>query len=79
MINKGVSDEEILETCGNVFRLGWSHIKMYFMIGLPTETEEDLYGIIDIAKRVKALTKPGKRSPLVFQPMYQNPNSLSMG
>ena len=55
VINKGVSDEQILETSRNVFRLGWTGIKLYFMIGLPTETDEDLYGIIDIAKRIKAL------------------------
>lgn len=55
VINKGVTDEEILETCNNVFTLGWSGIKLYFMLGLPTETDEDLYGIIDIARRIKAL------------------------
>ena len=35
VINKGVTDEEILETCSNVFRLGWNHVKLYFMLGLP--------------------------------------------
>ncbi|RME61716.1 MAG: TIGR03960 family B12-binding radical SAM protein, partial [Candidatus Dadabacteria bacterium] len=55
VINKGVTDEEIIETCKNVFSLGWQSIKLYFMIGLPTETEEDIWGIVDIAKRVKAL------------------------
>jgi radical SAM family uncharacterized protein/radical SAM-linked protein len=55
VINKGVTDEEIIETCSNVFKMGWDHIKMYFMLGLPTETDEDIYGIIDIAKRVKAI------------------------
>lgn len=55
VINKGVTDEEIIETCSNVFKMGWDHIKMYFMLGLPTETDDDIYGIIDIAKRVKAI------------------------
>jgi len=55
VINKGVSDEQILETCSNVFKMGWTGIKLYFMIGLPTETDEDLRGIIDIATRIKAL------------------------
>jgi radical SAM family uncharacterized protein/radical SAM-linked protein len=55
VINKGVSDEQILETCGNVFRMGWTGIKLYFMLGLPTETDEDLQGIIDTAGRIKAL------------------------
>ncbi len=55
VINKGVSDEQILETCSNVFKMGWTGIKLYFMLGLPTETDEDLNGIIDIARRTKAL------------------------
>ena len=55
VINKGVTDEQILETCSNVFSMGWSGIKLYFMLGLPTETDEDLQGIVDIARRVKAL------------------------
>ncbi len=55
VINKGVSDEQILETCTNVFTMGWSGIKLYFMLGLPTETDDDLRGIIDIAKRIRAL------------------------
>ena len=55
VINKGVTDEQILETCSNVFRMGWTGIKLYFMLGLPTETDEDLQGIIDVAKRIKAL------------------------
>ncbi|MCB0338484.1 MAG: TIGR03960 family B12-binding radical SAM protein [Bdellovibrionales bacterium] len=61
VINKGVSDEEILEMCRNVFSLGWSHIKMYFMLGLPTETDEDLAGIIDIARRTKAIAGKGQK------------------
>ncbi|MCB0323063.1 MAG: TIGR03960 family B12-binding radical SAM protein [Bdellovibrionales bacterium] len=55
VINKGVSDEQILETCTNVFRMGWNGIKLYFMLGLPTETDEDLQGIVDIAGRIRAL------------------------
>jgi len=59
VINKGVTDEEILETCGNVFRMGWTSVKLYFMVGLPTETDEDLQGIIEIASQIKGL--PGAR------------------
>lgn len=55
VINKGVTDEEILETCSNVFRLGWDHVKLYFMIGLPTETEEDLRGIVELGRKVKLI------------------------
>lgn len=55
VINKGVTDEQILETCSNVFRMGWNGIKLYFMLGLPTETDEDLEGIISLAQRARAL------------------------
>ena len=55
VINKGVTDDEIITTCKNVFALGWSSVKMYFMIGLPTETDDDILGIVDIAQRVRAI------------------------
>lgn len=63
VINKGVTDEQIIETCSNVFRLGWSSVKLYFMLGLPTETDEDLQGIVELARRVKAIA--GKRKEVV--------------
>jgi radical SAM family uncharacterized protein/radical SAM-linked protein len=50
-INKGLTDAEILETCQRVFQAGWSKIKLYFMIGLPTETKKDLEGIIQLAEQ----------------------------
>ncbi|OJV64501.1 MAG: B12-binding domain-containing radical SAM protein [Clostridiales bacterium 38-18] len=49
VINKGVSEENILETYKSIFSLGWHRVKLYFMIGLPTETFEDLDGISEIA------------------------------
>lgn len=49
VINKGVTEENILETYKSIFSLGWHRVKLYFMIGLPTETFEDLDGISDIA------------------------------
>lgn len=49
VINKGVSHENILETYKSIFELGWHRVKLYFMIGLPTETTEDLDGINEIA------------------------------
>lgn len=49
VINKGVTDENILDTYNSIFALGWHRVKLYFMIGLPTETFEDLDGISDIA------------------------------
>ncbi len=52
VINKNISNEEIYKTIRNVYSAGWNLIKLYFMIGLPTETEEDLKGIADIANSV---------------------------
>lgn len=49
VINKGVSEENIKNTFISIFSLGWHRVKLYFMIGLPTETELDLQGINDIA------------------------------
>jgi len=49
VINKGVSEENILDTYKSIFSLGWHRVKLYFMIGLPTETIEDLDGISEIA------------------------------
>lgn len=61
VINKGVTDQQIIDTCKNVLKLGWSSIKLYFMIGLPTETDDDILGILDIATRVRALTGKGQQ------------------
>ncbi len=52
VINKNVTDEDIDRTVNEVFQLGWSRIKLYFMIGLPTETTEDLEGINEIGNKV---------------------------
>ncbi len=48
VINKGVTDEDIVETLEALFDKGWQQVKLYFMMGLPTETQADLEGIIDI-------------------------------
>ena len=55
VINKGVTENDLLETAGAAFREGWRGIKLYFMIGLPTETDQDLDGIADLAKKVLEL------------------------
>lgn len=52
VINKGISEQEILTGARTAFSKGWSHIKMYFMIGLPTESEDDLRAIVDLAKKI---------------------------
>ena len=55
VINKGVTEEDIYTSVRQALELGWTHIKLYFMIGLPTETYEDLDGIVDIAKNIRNL------------------------
>ncbi|NPV54854.1 MAG: TIGR03960 family B12-binding radical SAM protein [Firmicutes bacterium] len=52
VINKGVTEEDLINAVTAAFRSGWSSVKLYFMVGLPTETEEDLDGIVDISKKV---------------------------
>lgn len=51
-INKNVTEEEILETCRIAFEGGWSNVKLYFMLGLPTETDEDVLGIADLVYKI---------------------------
>ena len=52
VINKNLTEEEILSSCANAFRGGWSSVKLYFMLGLPTETDEDVMGIADLVHKV---------------------------
>jgi len=52
VINKNVSEEEIFTALGTAIDLGWNSVKLYFMMGLPTETYEDLDAIVDLAKRI---------------------------
>ena len=51
-INKNVTEEEVLHTASQAFSGGWTAVKLYFMIGLPTETDEDVRGIADLAQKV---------------------------
>ncbi|HTG00185.1 MAG TPA: TIGR03960 family B12-binding radical SAM protein [Nitrospirota bacterium] len=52
VINKPVSDADLMEAARTIFASGWSVLKLYFMIGLPTETDEDLEGIIRLAQEL---------------------------
>ena len=52
VINKNITEEDIYSATRQAIELGWEHIKLYFMIGLPTETYEDLDGIAEIAKKI---------------------------
>ena len=52
VINKNLSEDEILTTCRNAFSGGWNNVKLYFMLGLPTETDEDVLGIAELVYKV---------------------------
>ncbi|MEI2809383.1 MAG: TIGR03960 family B12-binding radical SAM protein [Nocardioides sp.] len=54
VINKMVSEDELIATVGAAYSSGWRQVKLYFMCGLPTETDEDVLAIADLAKRVIA-------------------------
>lgn len=61
VINKNVTEEEVLSTCLKAFDNGWTSVKLYFMMGLPTETMEDIEGIANLAMEV-------------VHTFYRNPN-----
>ena len=84
VINKGVTEEDLMRAVTDAFEEGWSAVKLYFMIGLPTETDEDVLGIADLAAKVrkcyfsvpKEKRSPGLRitvSASVFVPKSHTP------
>lgn len=83
VINKQVTEQDIVTTAGLLFDCGIDTLRLYFMIGLPTETEEDIEGIIDLVGKVRALSKktgivlsvstfvPKPFTPFQWHPMEQ--------
>lgn len=69
VINKGVSEEDLVQAVTYAFNEGWSRVKLYFMIGLPTETEEDLMGIKDLSYLVRDIyfNRPNEEKKGSFQ------------
>lgn len=67
VINKNVTEEDLLEAARSAFEAGWDRLKLYFMIGLPTETYEDLEGIADLAHSVIELHRKvrGNKTPAI--------------
>lgn len=61
VINKNVTEEEVIKTCTKAFDNGWTTVKLYFMMGLPTETMEDIEGIANLGMEV-------------IHAFYKNPN-----
>ncbi|MFH1734886.1 MAG: TIGR03960 family B12-binding radical SAM protein [bacterium] len=57
VINKHTSNEDLLNACQLAFERGWQLVKLYFMVGLPTETEADVEAIVDLVKQVDAVGK----------------------
>lgn len=69
VINKGITEEQLLEHVQNLFLHGWNGVKLYFMIGLPTETEEDLEAIVRLCRKVKETafrTTPHKKGRITI-------------
>lgn len=70
VINKNLTEDEIMSTCKIAFEGGYSSVKLYFMMGLPTETDEDIVGIAELAHRILDLyysieNRPKGRSPQI--------------
>jgi radical SAM family uncharacterized protein len=59
-INKGTTEEKILETAAAAFARGWRSLKLYFMLGLPTETMEDIEAIVELVAKIRAAGKGSK-------------------
>ena len=57
VINKNITDDDIVNTVENAFSLGWQVIKLYFMIGLPTETQDDLQALVDLVNHIRSIAK----------------------
>jgi radical SAM family uncharacterized protein/radical SAM-linked protein len=60
VINKGVEEDSLFETTWHLSQRGWQSVKLYFMIGLPTEREEDLRGIGDLSRRLRFVRGRGR-------------------
>jgi len=61
VINKNISEKEIIDTVQDAFQLGWQVIKLYFMIGLPTETEDDLKALVNLVKSLRKIKGANRR------------------
>lgn len=73
VINKLIPEEEVLETARMAFSEGWRHIKLYFMVGLPTEREEDVKAIVKLSRRVSGLRGQVNVSVSTFVPKAHTP------
>jgi radical SAM family uncharacterized protein/radical SAM-linked protein len=78
VVRKNISEEDLLKSVGIAYSSGWNLIKLYFMIGLPTETEEDLKGIAELARKVFKIGKnfgAGKSLNITISPFTPKPHT----
>lgn len=78
VIHKRLLDEELFETCRIAFNSGWNLIKLYYMIGLPTETQEDLFGILQMIHEVMRIGKQSgahKQLNVTISPFCPKPHT----
>ncbi len=79
IIRKPIRDEDLWATARAAFEEGWNHLKLYFMIGLPGETERDIDGIVETARRVSAVGKEMQGRPadvnVTVSPMVPKPHT----
>ncbi len=73
-VNKPISDDELLATCELVARYGFTHIKLYYMLGLPGETQQDIDGIIKLTRRIAKAIK-GKKVTASLSPFVPRPHT----
>ena len=79
VINKGLTEEQILRTAQEIYAAGWNLIKLYFMIGLPSEKENDIDAIVELSKKIARLAPGGRRhnvlnvSVAIFVPKSHTP------
>ena len=88
VINKGLTEDVILNGAGEAFEGGWTKVKLYFMLGLPTETEEDMKAIAapcgirlpaDIMRFQKTRDMENVRSRQVLLSLYRSRSHRSSG
>lgn len=77
VINKNNTEEDLLRSVRTAFESGWKRVKLYFMIGLPTETDEDIAGIADLVKKTAAIARQSSRGEISvsISPFSPKPNT----
>ena len=75
VINKGITEDEILGTAEKAYRLGWNLLKLYFMIGLPTETSEDVQAIVELSRKALKIGGRNKNVNVSFAQFIPKPHT----